>query len=66
MNNPLLVQIERLYNLIEKRENEYVRLINSGIDYNTLYTVQTNIEELKKRLHGLEEVFLNNTLQKNN
>ena len=62
--NQLLFQIERLYFSIEEQENEYLILAQTGCNYNTLRSIKSDIEKLKKEVHELEELFLKQSVCK--
>ena len=66
MNTLLLLQIEKVHDSIAEKQNEHFALINNGCDYDTLQTINSNIEKLKKELHGLQELFLQQSRVKNN
>ncbi|HVX25187.1 MAG TPA: hypothetical protein VHB70_02510 [Parafilimonas sp.] len=63
MNNPLVVEIANLHEMLEEKENEHQTLINSGADENTLQKSHGAIEMLKQRLQALEDMLLDDAFE---
>ena len=62
MNNPLVLEIGNLYELIESMENEQEKLVDSSADDNILHHNHGAIEMLKERLQSLEELLWDDSL----